>query len=150
MIPVRPRPWRWRPRREKTGQTLAWAIDEFIEKYRARRHAWSRGGNMSGILNRVVEPAWHGRTIHSIRRRDVIDLVEGIREQHPTQANRVLAVVGKMFAWLEARDEIAISPTRGVKLRAREKGEIVSWATASCNGCWPWTSIRSPARSCGC
>ncbi len=52
----------------------------------------------------------------------MIDLVEGIRDEHPTQANRVLAVTSKLFSWLESRDEITISPTRGVKRPAREKG----------------------------
>ena len=108
--------------REKTSKTVAWAAAEFIEKYAKKATREITWRQYERMLNRVVEPAWHGRSVHSIRRRDVIDLVEGIRDEHPTQANRVLAVTSKLFSWLESRDEITISPTRGVKRPAREKG----------------------------
>ena len=108
--------------REKTGQTIKWAIDQFIEKYAMKATRPVTWRQYQRMLSRVVEPAWHGRSIHTIKRRDIIALVEVMGEEHPTMANRVLAVISKMFSWLESRDEIDIAPTRGVKRPSREKG----------------------------
>jgi integrase len=84
-----------------------------------------------------VLPAWKGRTVHDITKRDVIDLIEGIEQDRPVLANRVLAAVRKWFNWLAARDVIKASPCAGVvppaKETARDRrltdGEIkVLWA----------------------
>jgi integrase len=126
--------------REKTGQTIAWAVSQFIEKYAMKACRPITWHQYERVLNRVVEPTWHGRSIHSIKRRDVIDLVDGIRDEHPVMANRVLAITSKMFSWLESRDEIGISPTRGVKRPAREKGRDRKLSTAE---------LRQLLASCG-
>ena len=55
-------------------------------------------------------PAWKGRTVHDITKRDVIDLIECIEQDRPILANRVLAAVRKWFNWLAARDVVKASP----------------------------------------
>jgi hypothetical protein len=57
-----------------------------------------------------VLPAWKGRTVHDITKRDVIDLIECIEQDRPILANRVLAAVRKWFNWLAARDVVKASP----------------------------------------
>jgi integrase len=65
-------------------------------------------------------PAWRGRSIHDIARRDVIALLEQIAADRPILANRVKAILSKFFGWLCERDVIAASPCVGVKSPSEE------------------------------
>ena len=65
-------------------------------------------------------PAWRGRTIHDIKRRDVIALVEAVAEGRPILANRTLRVLSKWFSWLVGRDMIVASPCAGVERPSKE------------------------------
>jgi integrase len=67
------------------------------------------------IFRRLILPAWRGRNVGEIRRRDVIALVEAIAIDRPVAANRTLAALSKFFNWLAARDIIAASPAVGVE-----------------------------------
>jgi integrase len=103
----------------ESGESIEWAAAEFIEKYarkRTREITWKAYERM---LRRYVLPAWRGRSVHSIKRRDVIDLIEGI--EAPYMANRMLATLSKMFNWLTSRDVIEAPPTFGVALPHQEK-----------------------------
>src|SRR5262249_54624382 len=87
---------------------------EFIEKHAkkmTRPASWKR---TERIFKRIVLPVWHGRTVHDVKRRDVIDLLESVAERTPIQANRTLAAMRKFFNWCVSRDIIAASPCAGV------------------------------------
>src|SRR5258706_7638807 len=73
------------------------------------------------VLDNIVLPAWHGRTVHEIQRRDIRELVEGVAEDRPVLANRALAWLSKFFNWLFERDIIAASPCAGVKPPNKEQ-----------------------------
>src|SRR5262249_39444319 len=74
------------------------------------------------IFNNIVLPAWRGRTIDSIRKRDVIDLVESVAARgRGYRANRTLAALSKFFGWLVARDALAFSPVTGVERLHKEE-----------------------------
>ena len=72
------------------------------------------------MLIGIAEPAWRGRTIHEIRRRDIIELLDGIATDRPVLANRTLAVLSVFFRWCSARDVIESSPCVGVPRPAPE------------------------------
>ena len=72
-------------------------------------------------LRRFVLPKWGKRSVHEIRRRDVIALVEAIAVDRPVMANRTLGILSKFFNWLVARDVITASPVHGVEMPAVEK-----------------------------
>jgi integrase len=68
------------------------------------------------LLRLHVLPRWSGRLAQDITRRDVLDLLDRVVDSgKPIAANRVLAVVRKMFNWALSRDIIATSPCTGVK-----------------------------------
>jgi integrase len=75
----------------------------------------------TGILRNRIIPAWHGRSITSIRRRDAITLVERIAADHPTLANRTVATGSKFFAWMLARDMVDSNPFTGVERPHQER-----------------------------
>ena len=72
-------------------------------------------------LRRFVLPKWGKRSVHEIRRRDVIALVEAIAVDRPVMANRTLGILSKFFNWLVARDVITASPAHGVDMPGVEK-----------------------------
>jgi integrase len=67
-----------------------------------------------------VLPAWRGRKVADIARREIIDLVESVAADTPYAGNRLLAALSKFFSWLVARDVIAMSPAAGVERPHRE------------------------------
>jgi integrase len=67
-------------------------------------------------INRELLPVWGSRKVSSIKRRDVIALVDGIAKRAPIQANRVLALVSKIFNFAIAKEIVEVNPaTRVVK-----------------------------------
>src|SRR5262249_928571 len=66
-------------------------------------------------------PAWSGRVVHEIERRDVRELVEAVAQDRPVMANRALAHLSKFFNWLCEQDVLKASPCAGVRPPAKEK-----------------------------
>jgi integrase len=72
------------------------------------------------VVRRFIVPAWRSRTVHDIRKRDIIALIEPIAVEHPYMADRLLGVIHKFFAWLVARDVVATNPASGVEMPGTE------------------------------
>ena len=74
------------------------------------------------ILKRDVLPNWGKRGIHEIGKRDVNDLLDAVvaRGSH-VMANRLLAVLRKLFNWSVSRGIITASPCEGLSAPYREK-----------------------------
>jgi hypothetical protein len=105
----------------KTGDSIETAVASFLQ-----RHAYAKTRRNSAAMteysfNRYVLPVWRGRSVTSITRRDVIDLVDEVALDAPYAANRLLAALSKFFGWLAARDAIAVSPALGVPRPHKEK-----------------------------
>lgn len=98
-------------------------------------------------LNADVLPEWRHRRVDTIRRADVIRLIEAVHNRGaPYAANRLLALVRKIFNWGMERDLLDISPATGVKPMAKEKSrertldrdELKMVWQAACAMPWPW------------
>lgn len=62
-----------------------------------------------------------GRRLASIRKRDILDILDGIIDRgRAVSANRVLTVLKRMFSWAVERDIIDASPTAAVKAPTAE------------------------------
>jgi integrase len=73
------------------------------------------------LMRREVEPHWGALEIGTIRKRDVIALVDGIADRGArTMANRTLAHVRRLFNWAASRDIIDASPAQHVEKPAAE------------------------------
>jgi hypothetical protein len=89
-------------------------IEQFVEKH--CRQSSRRKASMEALLRKHVLPRWHGRTIDSISKRDVLDMLDGVVEGGaPIAANRALGAVRRFFNWCIERDILATSPCAGVK-----------------------------------
>jgi integrase len=93
---------------------------QFIDQYARRNTRPNSVKQAEHVFRNIVMPAWGGRTVHDIKRRDVHDLVNGVAEDRPVMANRVLAHLSKFFNWLCERDIVPASPCAGVKRPSQE------------------------------
>ncbi len=101
------------------ADTFEGAADLFLDRY-ARRHQ-RNPERTEYLLLKYVTPKWTGRKLESIGRGDVALLVDGIAEHGaPVMANRVLAVIKKLFSWAVARDLLDLSPAAGVQAPGKE------------------------------
>lgn len=66
------------------------------------------------VENRLI-PEWRGRPIQSIRKADIIGLLETIGARTPVQANRMFALLSRFFGWCVERDILEHSPMAGLK-----------------------------------
>lgn len=104
-------------RRPDTWENVA---EDFIEKYAKRQNrSWKVA---QSIFENHVTPHWRGRDFKTIKRRDVLDLLDTLIDAGlTTQANRVLAHTRKLFNWALEREIIDASPVAGVKPPEKEK-----------------------------
>ncbi len=96
---------------ERKAQTVGDLIDGYIEKWARLRKRPSSATEDARMLNKDVRPAWGDRKASSITRGDVLELLDGVVGRgSPITANRLLAVVRKMFRWAVRQGIIATSP----------------------------------------
>jgi integrase len=106
---------------ERDRDTIAARFEQYFEahcKKKLRERTWKK---IRGVFANDVLPAWGPKSVHDVRRRDVIDLVERIAETRPIQANRALMMLSKFFRWMMGRDIIVASPVAGVAMPTKEK-----------------------------
>lgn len=94
-----------------------------------------------------VIPKWGNRDIHTITKRDVIDLLDGLMDAgKATSANRMRAYLSKFFNWCASRDIIDVPPTLTVKAPAKEVSrdrllhdQELRWFWVACEAVgFPW------------
>jgi integrase len=94
----------------------------------------------------TVLQLWNGRKVQDITKRDVITLLDTVRDRAPVMANRNLAAIRKLFNWCLARDVIQVSPCTLIEPPApeRSRDRILSddelrlvWNAADSDG-WPF------------
>lgn len=141
------------PARQRTAVTGGPVTVEYMCRSYLERHArrnkksWVQD---EGMIRREIIPAWGKRAASGIARRDVIELVEGVAARgHPVQANRLLALLRKMFAWGCEVDLVDANPGRGVSAPHREtarerilsEAEIARLWTAWTLQGWPFGAL---------
>lgn len=104
--------------REKTEPMFTDFAAEFIERHAKAR---KRGEETARIIERELLKRWRYRRAKDITRRDVIDLLDEIAARAPIMANRVLAVVRKMYNWGIGRDIVDYNPCIQVKRPGKEQ-----------------------------
>lgn len=103
----------------RESPTVEWLAGEYLEKYaKPRKRSWRRDAQ---ILRADVIPVWGKRRAADIRRRDVVDLLDAIKNRGaPIQANRALACVRKLYNWAIGRDLVEHNPCLAVSAPAKE------------------------------
>ena len=91
-------------------------VADVVEEY-CRRHADKQvsGRKVRRVLEMHFTPKMKHKKLHEVRRRDVIDLVEGVAAIYPRQAAMLLTYVKLVFAWAEDREIIEANPVATLK-----------------------------------
>ncbi len=130
-------------REAEIGSDLFSAVaEQFIQRHARPNTRPQSAQQTERYLAKNVLPRWGKRRIQEISKRDVLDLLDAVRDRGGgLSANRVLAAIRKLFNWAVERGVISVSPAAGVKppLVERSRDRVLSddeirWAWLACNG----------------
>jgi len=104
----------------RAADTIADLAELYIERWaKPRKRSWKADRN---LLDHKVLPKWRHRAIVDITRQDVRKLVEDVAEGGaPIVANRVAALLSKVFAFALDRDLVTASPAVRIPRPAQEQ-----------------------------
>lgn len=104
----------------RLAPTVEKLAEEYIEKHAMiEKKSWQEDKR---ALDVEILPIWGKIKAKNIRKRDVILLLEGVvKRGAPVMANRLRALIHKMFAFAVDRDIIENNPCSGVKPLVSEK-----------------------------
>jgi integrase len=110
-------------RRRFTADTVPEVIGLYEKLHLCQRRS---GREMMQILQRNLVDRVGSRSVHSISKRDVIDLVTAVVDRgSPVAANKTLKVVKSFFNWCVGRAIVERSPCEGIRVptveRARDR-----------------------------
>lgn len=118
------------PVAEKTAARKAPTVADLCEDYLTRHAIPNKRPNSvrndRSMIDRHILPALGRMRVRDVVRRDVEDLRAGLSST-PYQANRVLALLSKMFGLAEAWGWVEGNPARGVSRHQEEKRD--RWLT---------------------
>jgi integrase len=102
------------PAREGTKTSMAALFESVVEDWLKRDQSRNKPSHQYQVA-RVVEadllPAWRGRPIDQITKRDVVALLDSISDRGPSMARRVQSYINRFFGWCVERDILAVDPT---------------------------------------
>ena len=89
-------------------------VEEWIKRDASQRNKASSLYQLTKAIERDVLPAWSGRRIDEIGKRDVLDLLNSIMDRGAVvSARRTYAFLARFFKWTVERDILAKSPMAG-------------------------------------
>jgi integrase len=106
-------------RADASSRTFQALADRYMTEH-ARRHKRTADADERGLRLHVL-PSWRARPFDSISRGDVIALCEGIvAKGWPIQANRVQALISKIFSFALDSELVSANPCARLKKRSKE------------------------------
>jgi integrase len=115
----------WRLRREAIakGETpaskpTAMLFESVVEEWQRRDQSKNKQSSIYQVARSVdadLLPAWRGKRVDEIGKRDIHDLLDSIADRGaPIMARRVQAYVRRFFRWCIERDILKVDPTAGM------------------------------------
>jgi integrase len=106
-------------RAEREALTFELLAHEYLERHaKPKKRSWREDER---ILRVYVPKSWRSAPASTITRRDVRGLLDGITQQTPIMANRVLACLRKVFNFGVQRELVASSPCQLIERPAPER-----------------------------
>ncbi|MBE0558783.1 MAG: integrase arm-type DNA-binding domain-containing protein, partial [Proteobacteria bacterium] len=104
---------------ERQEATMEGLCSLYIELYaKPNKRSWAEDDRQ---LKLDAIPAWRSRPPNEITRRDVQSLLDDIAARSaPVSANRMKALLSRLFRWALAREYVDLNPVAGIELPARE------------------------------
>ena len=96
-------------------------VEDLLETFIAQRLSQNRSGDEIARLLRRELKAWVGKSIHEIRKRDVVEVVTAVDQRGaPIAANKVLKSIKMFLRWCVGRAVLDQSPAEGVPSPSKE------------------------------
>lgn len=107
-------------RKAKPKDTIETLIDDYLTKYARPRK--KTAAEDERVLMRYVLPVWKGRSVRTLTRSDVRDVLDRIVDRGAgIMANRTLEVIRRMLNWAVEEGDLDASPASHVKKPAVEQ-----------------------------
>jgi len=88
-------------------------VEQFVEKYaKPRNRSWAESQR---ILTSPDVLAWQERQVSSIKRKDVIQVIDAVATRSEPAARLLFAHLRKLFNWCVERQYVEVSPCLGLK-----------------------------------
>jgi integrase len=109
-------------KREAKRRVVADRVDDLLENFIAQRLSKNRSVvEISRLLRREVGKPWASRSIHTIGKRDVVEVVSAIVQRGaPGAANKTLKSLKTFLRWCVGQAILDQSPAEGVPLPSKE------------------------------
>ncbi len=106
-------------REQASTRTFAALAERYMNEH-ARRHKRTADADQRNLDLHVL-PHWRNRPYEAIGRKDVIELCEGVvAKGSPIQANRVQALLSKIFSFALDAELVSANPCARLKKRSKE------------------------------
>jgi integrase len=102
-------------KREVRRRAVVDRVDDLIEAYIQARVSQLRSAKpVTACLRREVVSRWGTKSVHEIKRRDVVDLVTEIAQRSTGAARKTLKFLKTFFRWCVGQAVVEFSPAEGV------------------------------------
>ena len=97
-------------------------VGDLIEAYESEHLSKNRSGSeVAGLLRRELAAHWAARSVHEVKKREVIELVMRVMARGtPAAANKLFKVTKSFFSWCVGRAVLEFSPAQGLRAPAKE------------------------------
>ena len=113
-------------RQEREADTFAELSRRYVERWAKVRKSPKSAREDELKIEKVLIPLWGSWTAADVRKRDVVTLLdEYVDNGHPYAANRVQALVSKIYNFGIERDEVEVNPARGIRRQPEKPRERV-------------------------
>jgi integrase len=106
------------PALQRSGKTSAMLFEHVVEDWIRRDQAKNKPSSLYQVTRSLevdLLPAWRGKRVDEIGKRDVIELLDGITDRGaPAMARRVQSHIRRFFRWCIERDYLKIDPTQAM------------------------------------
>ena len=109
-------------KRESKRRAVADLVEDLLEAFITQRLSQNRSAaETSRLLRREIGKPWAGRSIHTIGKRDVVEVISSIvRRGAPGAANKTLKSLKTFMRWCVGQAVLDRSPAEGVPLPIKE------------------------------
>jgi integrase len=107
---------------EAKRRAVADLVEDLLESFISQRLSQNRSAaETSRLLRREVGSPWAGRSIHTIGKRDVVEVISAIVQRgSPGAANKTLKLLKTFLRWCVSQAILDQSPAEGVPLPTKD------------------------------
>lgn len=128
---------------ERRALRVASTVAELCEEYLVRHAIKKRSGHEDRRrINKHIVPAWGDWKVGELKRRHVIALLDDIALRTPVEANRVLALVRRIYSWAMSRDLAEANPCMGIEAPGEEAKRDRVLSDDEIRAFWYWTDAK--------